>query len=254
MTRIEAIATCCAAVCLLFGGSASTMAKVTIDESVFRDKVHACWLGKSIGGTLGMPYEGQQDTHNLTFYDPVPDKPLPNDDLDLQLLWLKALQEHGANINARVLGEYWLKYVPVDWAEYGIGKMNMARGIMPPLSGHYANDTYRDSNGAWIRSEIWACVAPGCPALAARYAFEDACVDHGVAEGTYAEVFCAAVESAAFVESDTDKLLHIGLSYIPRDSDLALCIRTAIDSKKKGLDLMAAREAGGKNHQDSMVH
>jgi len=224
--------------------AASTVcaAKVTINEAEFRDKVYACWLGKSIGGTLGMPVEGSRSMHTLTFFDPIPEKQLPNDDLDLQLLWLKALQERGTDINARILGEYWLKYVPVDWNEYGIGKMNMKRGILPPVSGQYANNKWRDSNGAWIRSEIWACVAPGCPSLAARYAYEDASVDHGGAEGTFAEVFTATVESAAFVESDIDKLLDIGLSYIPKNCETALCIRTARDAKKQGLDLVSAHE------------
>jgi ADP-ribosylglycohydrolase len=226
----------------VIAASAVCAAKVTINEAEFRDKVYACWLGKSIGGTLGMPLEGSRSMHDLSFFDPIPEKQLPNDDLDLQLLWLKALQERGTDMNARILGEYWLKYVPVDWNEYGIGKMNMKRGILPPVSGQYANNKWRDSNGAWIRSEIWACVAPGCPSLAARYAYEDASVDHGGAEGTFAEVFTATVESAAFVESDVDKLLDIGLSYIPKNCETALCIRTARDAKNRGLDLVSARE------------
>lgn len=217
-------------------------AKVTINETEFRDKIYACWLGKNIGGTLGMPFEGDQSIRNLTFYDPVPTEPQPNDDLDLQLLWLKALQERGTNVNSHILGEYWLKYVAAECAEYGVGMMNMRRGILPPLSGQFANK-WRDSNGAWIRSEIWACLTPGCPSLAAKYAYQDACVDHGGAEGTYAEVFTATVESAAFVESDRDKLIDIGLSYIPQNSELASCIRTAVAAKQHGLDLMSAREA-----------
>jgi hypothetical protein len=28
---------------------------VTLSEAEFRDKVHACWLGKNIGGTVGTP-------------------------------------------------------------------------------------------------------------------------------------------------------------------------------------------------------
>jgi ADP-ribosylglycohydrolase len=215
----------------------------TLNETEFRDKVYACWLGKSIGGTLGAPVEGRQETHRLSFYDPMPSGQTANDDLDLQLLWLKALEERGTRIDARVLGEYWLSFVPVDWNEYGVGKTNMRDGFAPPISGQFRNERWRDSNGAWIRSEVWACVAPGCPALAARYAFEDACVDHGAAEGTYAELFTAAIESAAFVESDRDRLLGIGLSYIPPDCAVAKSIRAAMDAKKQGLDLMAAREA-----------
>jgi ADP-ribosylglycohydrolase len=215
--------------------------RIIINEQEFYDKVYACWLGKSIGGTLGMPYEGQRETHNLTFYQPIPKEPVPNDDLDLQLLWLKALEENGPNINAHTLAQYWLKYVVVDWNEYGIGKNNIKKGILPPLSGHF-NNPWRDSNGAWIRSEIWACLFPRVPSLAAKYAFEDACVDHGVAEGTYAEVFMAVLESAAFVIKDRDELLKIAFSYIPKDCGVAESVRTAIRAWREGLDWRTARE------------
>ncbi len=221
----------------------ASAAPVDITSADYRDRVFACWLGKSIGGTLGMPFEGRREIHHLTFFEPVPTKPLPNDDLDLQLLWLKALEERGPRVDAGVLGEYWLSYVPVDWNEYGVGKANLRLGFAPPVSGQFRNQQWRDSNGAWIRSEIWACLAPGRPALAARYAFEDACVDHGVAEGTWAELFCAALESAAFVESNRDRLLAIGLAYIPADCAVAKSVRAAMAAKQQGLELAAAREA-----------
>jgi ADP-ribosylglycohydrolase len=217
--------------------------RVTLNKDSFRDRVYACFLGKNIGGTLGMPVEGSRETHDWTFYTPVPAEPAANDDLDLQLLWLKALQECGPQLNANDLGRYWLKYVPVDWAEYGVGKANMRVGFMPPTSGQIRNKPWRDSDGAWIRSEIWACLAPGCPWLAARYAWQDACVDHGTAEGTWAEMFTASVESAAFVESDTRKLIDIGLSYVPDDSALERSIRAAIAAYDSKLPLMEAREA-----------
>ena len=41
------------------------------------------------------------------------------------------------------------------------------------------NNYFKDCMGSPIRSEIWACLAPGCPEVAARYAFLDAIVDHG---------------------------------------------------------------------------
>ncbi len=215
--------------------------KVVLNEADFRDRVYACMLGKNIGGTLGMPFEGAREAHNLTFFTPVPKEPAANDDLDLQLLWLKALEDRGPRINACDLGDHWLRYVPVDWNEYGIGKANMRLGLLPPMSGQFRN-VWKDSNGAWIRSEIWACVAPGQPALAARYAFEDACVDHGTAEGTWAELFTASLESAAFVEHDRDRLLAIALSYVPKDSLVAKAVRATMDAKKRGLDWKAARE------------
>ncbi|MGB9879406.1 MAG: ADP-ribosylglycohydrolase family protein, partial [Anaerolineae bacterium] len=231
---------------------ASNSQVVVLNAEEYRDKVYGCWLGKNIGGTLGAPFEGQRQTQNVSFYTNLkPGEPAPNDDLDLQMLWLKALEERGLNINARILGEYWLSYVPVDWNEYGIGKANMRLGLMPPLSGHYNNKQWRDSNGAWIRSEIWACLAPGCPDIAARYAYEDAVVDHGGGEGVNAEIFTATVESAAFVEKDRDRLLEIGLSRIPPDCATAKAVRAAIDAYKKGLDWAAAREAVVKATEDT---
>ncbi len=216
--------------------------KVTLNQREFRDRVLACWLGKNIGGTLGMPFEGKREPQEVSFYTNLtPGEPAANDDLDLQILWLRALQDHAGRVDARILGEYWLKYVPVDWNEYGVGKRNMRLGLLPPLSGEYDNRQWKHSNGAWIRSEIWACVAPGCPVLAAQLAREDACVDHGAAEGTLAEIFTAAIESAAFVERDRDKLLDIGLAMIPHDSQVAVAIRAAITAHQAGKDWRAAR-------------
>ncbi len=211
------------------------------NKTDFYDKVYGCWIGKNIGGTLGTPFEGKRELLDVRDFNSPSGKPLPNDDLDLQLIWLKALEEHGPlGVNEQVLGEYWINFIPPHWNEYGLGKSNMKAGLLPPLSGNHENP-WRHSNGAWIRSEIWACCAPGCPDIATRYAWFDACVDHGTGEGTYAELFTAAVESAAFVESDRDRLIQIGLSYIPADCRVARSIGIALDSYAKGLDWKEAR-------------
>ncbi|MHB8970121.1 MAG: ADP-ribosylglycohydrolase family protein [Pirellulaceae bacterium] len=217
--------------------------KITLNQQEFRDRVYACWLGKNIGGTLGMPVEGQPGPHQMTFYTNVgAGEPAANDDLDLQILWLKALEENEGRVDARILGEYWLKYVPVDWNEYGVGKRNMRRGLLPPLSGQFENAQWKHSNGAWCRTEIWAVLAPGCPGLAAQMAWEDACVDHGNGEGTWAAVFLTAIEIAAFVESDQAKLIDLGLAMIPPDSRLAKAIRTVVAAHHAGKDCQTARQ------------
>jgi ADP-ribosylglycohydrolase len=212
-----------------------------LNHCEFYDKVYGCWIGKSIGGTFGAPYEGRQELLDVHNYSSPPGKPMPNDDLDLQLVWLKALEDRGPlGVNEHVLGEYWINYISPHWNEYGIGKSNMKAGLLPPLSGDYQNN-WKHSNGAWIRSEIWACCAPGCPEIATKYAGCDACVDHGTGEGTYAELFMASVESAAFIEPDRDKLIQIGLTYIPSGCRVARSIGIVLDSYAKGLDWKDAR-------------
>ena len=209
----------------------------------YRDKVLGCWTGKSIGGTLGAPFEWQRQINNVKFYVQEHNgEPLPNDDLDLQLLWLVALEEQGIEIDAQVLSEYWCLYVTPHWCEYGTAKANMRSGFLPPMSGTLNNE-YKHSCGSFIRSEIWACITPGCPEIAVKYAYEDSILDHGNGEGTYGEVFCAALESAAFVTSDIRKIIKIGLSYIPEDCGVRGAIECVIDAYDKGKDWKQAREA-----------
>ena len=202
---------------------------MNINETELYDKILACWIGKNIGGTIGAPFEWRRQVNNVSFYtQDLGGEPLPNDDLDIQLLWLIALEEKGVDLDAHALAEYWTLYVTPHWSEYGVAKINMRAGLMPPLCGMRDN-VHKHSCGAFIRSEIWACIAPGDPHRAAYYALQDAMLDHGDGEGTFAAVFCAALESAAFVEKDLRRLFDIGLSFVPADCGTAQATRRAIE-------------------------
>lgn len=211
-----------------------------LSKKEYIEKMNGCWLGKSIGGTLGTPFEPTRGCFDIDYYTAdLSNGMLPNDDLDLQLVWLNAAERYKTAVNAQILADYWILGIIPNWAEYGVGKSNIRMGLIPPVSGKYRNK-YKDSNGAWIRSEIWACLAPGHPEIAVRYAYEDACVDHAD-EGVYGEIFIAAIESAAFVESDKFKLIDIGLSYIPEDCDCARAVRRILELYRSGIDWKAAR-------------
>ena len=208
----------------------------------YRRRVEGCWIGKNIGGTLGMPMEWNRATNDVSYYThDISGEPLPNDDLDIQVLWLLALEDNGLDLDAKVLGRYFNELMIFTHAEYGTAKANLRVGLEPPYSGIYKND-FKHSCGSFIRSEIWACLFPGHPALAAKYAFEDAMVDHGDGEGVYAEVFFAALESAAFFEPSLERLVEIGLSYIPADCAVARAIRDGVDFARRGVSKETARE------------
>ncbi len=209
---------------------------IRFSREYLRDRIYACWVGKNIGGTLGTPFEGRHEMADIQGFTSPPGEPLPNDDLDLQLVWLRAVEENGPwAINAKLLGEYWLSYINPNWNEYGVGKANMRDGILPPMSGEIDNDEWKNSNGAWIRSEIWASLYPGLPGAAVRKGYEDASVDHGLNEGTWAAMFTASMESAAFVIHDRDTLLDIGLSHIPKDCRVARSVNLVRDAYREGI-------------------
>lgn len=226
----------------VFGNYYDVMRPGFIDMKEYREKLAGCFMGKNIGGTAGAPLEWKRQVNDFDFYmQELDGNPLPNDDLDIQLLWLVALEEKGLTLDAKTLAEYWLTFVTPHWSEYGTGKINMRAGLLPPVCGTFQNE-YKHSCGAYIRSEIWAAIAPGAPYIAAKYAYEDAALDHGDGEGTYAEVFIAALESAAFVESDLGTLIDIALSYIPADCVVAQAINYVREAYKSGEDYVAVRD------------
>lgn len=221
-----------------------------LNERDYYRIVYGGWLGKNIGGTLGAPVEGKKELLNLTFYPKLPDGPLENDDLDLQLVWLHALEQYGPKLTAKELGQEWAEHVFFPYDEYGYALANVRRGLVAPVAGWF-NNPFTNCMGSPIRSEIWAMAAPGAPEVAARYAYEDAIVDHAGGEGVYGEMFFAALESAVFLEKDRDRLIEIGMRYIPDDCRTALALRDLLAWHKEGKDWLEARELILKHHGES---
>ena len=208
----------------------------------YHDRVLGCWTGKNIGGTLGAPFEWTREMPAVDFYTEVPrGEPIPNDDLDLQLIWLYAAEEQGVYaLTPKRMAEYWLNYMAAPMGEYRNCMDNLVNGLYPPLSGSCNNEQWKNSNGAWIRSEIWACLFPGSPDEAARSAYIDACVDHS-GDGIYAELFTASLESAAFIVHEIPQLLEIALARIPKESRIASSVRRAQELHAGGIAFDEAR-------------
>ncbi len=195
----------------------------TLSLSEYNRRLRGCFVGKAVGGTLGMPMEGHLGTKPFTYYDPVPTSMVANDDLDLQVVWLECLRQNGLPVNRKHLGDAWLDHVRIAPDEYGVALRNLGMGLQAPLCGYFGS-AFTAGMGAAIRSEIWAALAPGDPALAIRLCREDAAVDHD-ADGVEAAVFLTAVESAAYLEADRDKLVATGLSFLNPDGRLARALR-----------------------------
>ncbi len=221
------------------------MTPIMISEKQYQDKVLGCWLGKNAGGTLGAPLEkvwGNREPFDVSFYtQKIPEGGCPNDDLEIQLVWLLALEERGLDLTCRDFAEYWLNHIHYNPDEYGFHKLNLRLGLLPPVSGWY-NNPFKHNMGCPIRSEIWACIAPAMPEVAVAYAWEDAVCDHAGGESVYGEMYNAALQSAAFVISDRERLMEIGLSVIPEDSLTAQSICRARDAYRDGRSWREARD------------
>jgi len=210
----------------------------------YAERVYAGVLGKIIGVYLGRPFEGWEyeriieNLGEIHYYvnDRIPlEHPIvvTDDDITGTLTFIRALADNGNSLDLTPaqIGQTWLNYIIEGhtifwWGGFGNSTEHTAfirlkNGVQAPASGSI------EMNGAIIAEQIgaqifidgWAMVAPGDPALAADLAMRAASVSHD-GEAIYASQVLAAMESQAFVESDIDKLLDIGVSYIPHDSEI----------------------------------
>ena len=197
------------------------------------DHVYGGWLGKCLGGAAGAPVEGVKKLIDRDFREMIrPD--LPNDDLDMQLLWLEVLEEKGLSLTANDLAKAWDEHCWYPFSEYGIFLKNYERGIMPPYSGSFNNPFFCEGEGCPIRSEIWAMVFPNDPDKAAYYAGLDGSLDHA-GESVWIEQYYAAVESRAFTQTDIIGLLKSQLHFLPESSRARGCAALVLSSAEQGI-------------------
>ncbi len=193
----------------------------------YLNRVIGGWIGKCIGGATGAAMENNKSLMHYTLDNVFPDPNAipPNDDLDLQVLYLQdVLERIGPRFDSRDIARSFAEHNLCMANEYAVAVRNIHHGVMPPLSGVFNNDYFKNSMGCPIRSEIWAFVCPGDPNTAVELARIDGCIDHA-SESISGEQFNAALEALAFVEQDVNRLLDMAMSFIPEHSELAGCVR-----------------------------
>lgn len=209
----------------------------------YLERVYAGVLGKLIGVYLGRPFEGWDNGRILRQLGPIEyyvhDRlgvPLvvTDDDIAGTFVFLRALEDNGFDpaLRAEQIGDTWLNYLVerrsiLWWGGLGnstehTAYLRLKAGIRAPRSGSIALNgcTIAEQIGAQIFIDGWAMVSPGNPAQAARLAREAASVSHD-GEAVHAAVLLAVMEAQAFTERDLDRLLDLGLSFLPPESLIA---------------------------------
>jgi len=211
----------------------------------YEERVYAGVLGKIIGVYLGRPFEGWpydrivEELGEIWYYvHEREDVPLRNhrlvvtdDDITGTFTFLRALPDYGNSLDLTPaqIGRTWLNYIVEGrtilwWGGLGnstehTAYLRLKGGLEPPRSGSIAlnSKVVAEQIGAQIFIDGWAMVAPGDPALAADLARRAASVSHD-GEAIYAAQVLAAMEAQAFVQPDVDRLIDIGVSFVPQDS------------------------------------
>ncbi len=210
-----------------------------MEKVFYHDKIRGCWFGKCLAGAIGMPFEGVPYTVNLT-EDKIFLQDVPNDDLELQLVWLDAMKTYGLALTYEKLTETWLKKIKHGCDEYSIAIHNMQHGILPPASGWH-NNFFSNGMGATIRSEIWALLFPERPDVAAYFAQQDAEVDHW-GDGVRGEIFMAMAEAHVCMNSNIEMALRFSLNQMDHGCRLYRSLSRVFSMYDSGVNEVKARE------------
>lgn len=214
----------------------------------YLDKVMGGWFGKCLGGAIGAPWECYKGWVEVSAERAVPQEMPPNDDLDLQVLWLGVVEEKGPWFRATDLADAWMSGCWYPFNEYGVFRKNYALGIPPPYTSQVDNDWWETGMGCPIRSEIWGYLAPGTPELAARFASMDGWLDH-TSQSAGAEMMFSAMAADAFLTDGIRELIDRHIGYLPAGSTVRRLTECAIRGFDSGLSLAESRErvllAGG---------
>ncbi len=202
-----------------------------LDYQTYYDKVMGGWVGKSAGGLLGAHNEGYKRFNEANLLEEPFKQDIPNDDLNLQILWLDMVKKKGATVRETDFAEHWKNHVRFTRAEYGITYRNLKLGIYPPQSGEHNNWYWQSGMGSPIRSEIWGMLNPGMPHQAAFYAGMDSCLDHA-GFPVEAEQFLSTMVSTAFFESNPQNLLHIASHCLAPDNSFQEMLTFIQDLRK----------------------
>lgn len=202
-----------------------------LSYSTYYDKVLGGWIGKCAGGILGAPIEGIKAFNTIALSEELFATNFPNDDLDLQVLWLDMVKKKGPAVRETDFAEHWVNHVFFPWNEYGIAARNIKLGVYPPESGRHNNYYWDACMGCPIRSEIWGMLCAGNPAKAMFYAKIDGSLDHD-GFSVEAEQFLSACAAIAFFEDDIPTIFQQALVYFEPSSLIYQLVTSVIQWQK----------------------
>jgi hypothetical protein len=202
-----------------------------ISMNDLEDKVRGGWAGKMIGVSYGGPTEFrhlQQRNGERRHWrrDEIFDA-LDQDDLYVGMTFAKVMDDVGLDAISDQYGEALAKSTYRLWHGNLSARRSIRRGIPGSMSGDPGFNLHANDIDFQIESDFIGLMTPGMPRSAQRYAIRVGRVV-GSGDGVYGGIFVAAMYSAAFFESNPEKIVTAGLAAIPPSSRYATVIRDVV--------------------------
>lgn len=225
-THILAFLACCA----ILSGCVSGDKVRRISVADYRDKMAGGWMGQIVGVTYGAPTEFKkngvlfEDNELPVWKDITVNNSFGQDDLYVEMTFLKTLDVHGIDVSARRAGIDFANSQYKLWCANNNGRNNLRKGIAAPSSSHPKNHPSPDDIDYQIEADYSGLIAPGMPQRAIKLGEQfGRIMNYG--DGLYAGQFMGGMYAEAFFEKDRVKTVEAGLKCIPSCSKYAGMVR-----------------------------
>ncbi len=222
--------------CVAWHGWACGGETIRFEKARFLDKCRGAYAGQMIGvsfgaetewswGVDGFLWQGEPNLAPL-----LPWKPerianaLKQDDLYVEMTFLKALEKHGIGLTPKEAGKAFAATKYELWHANLFARENIRIGILPPRSGHPRHNRHANDIDFQIEADLFGILCPGLPRESMRLCDR---IGHIMCygDGVYGGMFVAGMYAAAYVEDrDVRAVLESGLACIPKQSSYARCI------------------------------
>lgn len=202
-------------------------AQRSISINDLEDKIRGGWAGKMIGVSYGGPTEfdhlRQRNKERRHWRQSEIVDALDQDDLYVGMTFAKVMDEVGLDATSEQYGNALAGTTYKLWHGNLSARRSIRRGISGSMSGDPRFNVHANDIDFPIESDFIGLMAPGMPRSVQHYAIPVGRVV-SAGDGLYGGIFTAAMYSAAFFESDMEKIVRAGLATIPSSSKYATVI------------------------------
>ena len=203
-----------------------------LPRSEYLDKMKAGWIGQMAGVGFGGPTEFRHQgeiipENQLPRWTPGMINQFDQDDLYVEMTFLRTLEQHGLDVSSRQAGIDFANSRYPLWHANKAGRELLRKGIAPPDSGHPA-ERDADDIDYQIEADFSGLIVPGLPSTVVALG-ETFGRLMNAGDGPYGGQFVGAMYADAFFEKDMTKIIQAGLAAIPSQSQYHECISDVLN-------------------------
>lgn len=227
--------------------SASSAADLSITQDELHRAIEGYWIGQLAGNYIGFPFENiyeedpipvyidryytYEDAEKLGLEMNIEDRRAfihilaealggawSDDDSDIEFVYLHAVEKYGLDLTYEETVGVWKAHINrFVWSANKRARELMDEGLIPPATGSREHNEHWYRLSSQLTTEIWGVFYPGLTqkgGQASLWAGKVTTDDWA----THPDLFFGTIFSAAFFESDVNRLVEIGRDVLPEES------------------------------------